>query len=298
MRQTEPHQSAGLKAQPPRYQYRTTAYDQFQVIYVMNGVLFFETAGTARLLEPNTVLILREGSGFRLFTREKGYDGIFYVSAGEDEPALHGDCVALQAPPDMRALAKVMYAEARAPEHGSRDVLLGLGRAIAWQAIRLDEAGREKPGEQDYGRRCAERARVALDLSLYDASQGAREVLSGIGLSYRQLSRYFQAAFGMSPKQYQLQARVREAGQLLKNTTQPVTSIALELGFASSQHFATQFAAMTGKSPSAWREERTTNRVQGVRVQVRKETNKGRVLTSPPNPEPSKTKEQPPCNRK
>jgi AraC-like DNA-binding protein len=255
MRQVKQHQSAGLKAQPPHYEFRTRSYEQFQLIYVMNGVLLFETQGDTKSLESDTALVLRESSAFRLFTRDRGYDGVCYVSSGEREPAFRGEAVSFPAPPPMRALARLMQAEGKAPAKGSRDVLLGLGRALAWQAIRFSEKSREAADGQDYGRLCAERAREALDVAIY-TGQRSREILAGMSLSYRQLSRYFQAAFGLSPKQYQLQARLREAQQLLRNTALPVTAVAMELGFASSQHFATQFAALAGCSPSAWRAEK------------------------------------------
>ncbi|MBN1942774.1 MAG: helix-turn-helix transcriptional regulator [Phycisphaerae bacterium] len=67
------------------------------------------------------------------------------------------------------------------------------------------------------------------------------------------LPRHFVEAFGLSPKQYQLKARINEASRLLRETRLGVTAIAMELGYCSSQHFATQFLAQTGQTPSDYR---------------------------------------------
>ncbi|MFW5846112.1 MAG: helix-turn-helix transcriptional regulator [Planctomycetota bacterium] len=75
-------------------------------------------------------------------------------------------------------------------------------------------------------------------------------MLDGLGLGYRQLTRHFVAAMGMAPKQYQLLRRIEEAQRLLQQTRLSITSIAVELGFPSSQHFATQFKRITGSRPS------------------------------------------------
>jgi len=67
------------------------------------------------------------------------------------------------------------------------------------------------------------------------------------------LARLFRRAFGVPPKRYQVVARVREAQRLLSGTRQPVTSIAYELGYPSSQHFATQFRREVRFSPGEYR---------------------------------------------
>jgi AraC-like DNA-binding protein len=47
--------------------------------------------------------------------------------------------------------------------------------------------------------------------------------------------------------------KLAEARKLLVETSLPVSTIAAELGFPSSQHFATRFRKLTGQSPSALR---------------------------------------------
>lgn len=64
---------------------------------------------------------------------------------------------------------------------------------------------------------------------------------------------------GFSPLHYLINIRIAEAIKLLKNTQRPVTDIALETGFYSSQHFSTTFKKLTGYTPSQFRKNNTKN---------------------------------------
>lgn len=68
---------------------------------------------------------------------------------------------------------------------------------------------------------------------------------------------YFHQLFlqhtGLSPQLYIERIRIREAGRRLAETDQSVTQIAMDLGYASSQHFATAFRRVTGRTPTRWR---------------------------------------------
>ncbi len=58
---------------------------------------------------------------------------------------------------------------------------------------------------------------------------------------------------GFSPLHYLINIRIAEAIRMLKNTEKPVTDIALETGFYSSQHFSTTFKKLTGYTPRQFR---------------------------------------------
>ncbi len=60
---------------------------------------------------------------------------------------------------------------------------------------------------------------------------------------------------GFSPLNYLINIRISEAIKLLKRSTEPVTEIALNTGFYSSQHFATTFKKLTGYTPSDFRKK-------------------------------------------
>lgn len=80
------------------------------------------------------------------------------------------------------------------------------------------------------------------------------ELASTINLSPSHFHRIFRQETGLSPIAYAERLRCREACRRLENTDQTITQIATDLGYASSQHFATVFRRLTGRTPTQWRE--------------------------------------------
>ena len=73
------------------------------------------------------------------------------------------------------------------------------------------------------------------------------------GLSSSRLRVLFKQATGLSPKQFQLEARISRAERLLAESTLAVGEIAEQTGFESVYHFSRQFKRMRGPSPSRYR---------------------------------------------
>jgi len=81
--------------------------------------------------------------------------------------------------------------------------------------------------------------------------------LDGLARSAGMAPSHFIARFrtlaGLPPRQFLLDCRMKAARALLRETTAPITEIAMKLGFCSSQHFANLFKRHTGISPLACR---------------------------------------------
>ncbi|MDD2707454.1 MAG: AraC family transcriptional regulator [Verrucomicrobiae bacterium] len=73
------------------------------------------------------------------------------------------------------------------------------------------------------------------------------------GLKPTTLTGHFKRLVGMSPLNHLINLRVEAAKRLLRETTWPLTRIALETGFSSSQHFSAKFRKYTGRSPKDYR---------------------------------------------
>jgi AraC-like DNA-binding protein len=72
-------------------------------------------------------------------------------------------------------------------------------------------------------------------------------------LSVSRLKARFRKEVGIPPADYVLRRRVERSKRLLKVPGASVTSVAMDLGFSSSQYFATVFKRYTSITPRAWR---------------------------------------------
>lgn len=74
------------------------------------------------------------------------------------------------------------------------------------------------------------------------------ELAARVHWSPSHLLAQFRRHLGVAPHRYLLRRRIERARRLLEDGDAPITAIALEVGFASSQHFARAFKAATGHS--------------------------------------------------
>lgn len=82
-------------------------------------------------------------------------------------------------------------------------------------------------------------------------------MLSGLcGMLPDTFARQFRAATGKPPYAYVLACRIEQAQQLLRTSTSDLTTLALDLGFASQSHFTSAFHRATGVTPGQYRAQR------------------------------------------
>lgn len=162
---------------------------------------------------------------------------------GLDEPAF--TVAALS--PSRRATQ--LYGAIRRAATGALDDEAVVG-VMAWAL----GAGRESPGQAVS---CAERRRVlAVARHLDEAFAGpmSLEAMAALaGLSRYHFIRVFRAVVGESPHQYLMAARLRAAADRLIDTREPVTAIALDVGFNDISHFNATFRRTFGLSPTSLR---------------------------------------------
>ena len=81
------------------------------------------------------------------------------------------------------------------------------------------------------------------------------EMAALVGLGTTAFSEKVKNYTGFSPLNYLINIRISEAIKLLKQQEVNVTDIALDIGFYSSQHFATTFKKLTGYTPREFRKK-------------------------------------------
>ena len=85
------------------------------------------------------------------------------------------------------------------------------------------------------------------------------EMAALVGLGTTAFSEKVKSYTGFSPLNYLINIRISEAIKLLKQQEVNVTDIALDIGFYSSQHFATTFKKLTGYTPREFRKKNISN---------------------------------------
>lgn len=98
----------------------------------------------------------------------------------------------------------------------------------------------------------AERMKAYLDTHLSETV--SVETLSALIYKSRsQTIRIFKKEFGLTPYDYLLESRIKQAKTLLKNTNLRIKDIAYQTGFSDEHYFSDLFRKKTGKTPSSYR---------------------------------------------
>jgi AraC-type DNA-binding domain-containing proteins len=84
-------------------------------------------------------------------------------------------------------------------------------------------------------------------------------------LSESSLRKKFLGTIGISPKQYMINLRVREAKRLLKQTDKAIEAISNEVGFSSCGRFYDFFVKTVGVTPLEWRKQYKVNVDSGAK---------------------------------
>ena len=110
--------------------------------------------------------------------------------------------------------------------------------------------------QMDSSRTLADTAARWIEHAVHSAQGASIPALAArLGVTDRHLRRVFQAAHGVAPHDYLTTQRLLLAKQLLTDTTQPVTQVALASGFESLRRFNAAFAERYRFNPTQLRRE-------------------------------------------
>ena len=153
--------------------------------------------------------------------------------------------------PPLRALAP-LAARARLAM-GNRDALEEVALELAASVLQL--AGRLRQGRAATTAQhdaCIARVLRAM-ASCISEPHTIGSLARTAGLSPYHFLRTFKRVTGVTPHQWLLRARLREAAQRLAAGREPVTGIALDVGFDDLSNFIRSFRAEYGVSPRSYR---------------------------------------------
>lgn len=127
------------------------------------------------------------------------------------------------------------------------------GIALLSYALRFSREGAAPRRRSSKVARQVEVAKVIL-LKHPEKKWGLAALAGALECSPFHLTRMFREYVGMPLHRYQLQMRLARAIDLLLDTNQQLTTIALDLGFSSHSHFTVSFRQSTGFTPHRLRE--------------------------------------------
>ena len=79
-----------------------------------------------------------------------------------------------------------------------------------------------------------------------------KDLAGQTGLSPFRFGRAFKLSMGISPHRWQMNLRVLEAQEMLRDGKRSQADIALATGFAEQSHFSRVFKEVVGVPPGAW----------------------------------------------
>jgi AraC family transcriptional regulator len=230
----------------------------FSVSYVRKGSFGYRVRGGSFELVAGSILVGHPGDEY-VCTHDHHVCGDECLSFELDAALIEtiGDRPAIWrtgAVPPLPELV-VLGELAQAAAGGSSDV--GLDEAGLLLATRFVEvvSGRkyQPPAARTQDRRRAVEAALWIDahaqvpIDLASAANAA-------GLSPFHFLRLFAGVLGVTPHQYLLRTRLRNAARLLADDARSITDVALDVGFADLSNFVRTFHRAAGVSPRRFRQ--------------------------------------------
>ena len=130
------------------------------------------------------------------------------------------------------------------------DLAIAVADMMVYSGVRPAEASQQISVQARYGIRnphIAEAIRLLNDSAPFYLPTS--EIARRIGISTRQLERLFQKHLKVSPKKFAINQKLTKARNLLLQTEQSVSEIALACGYESASHFIRTYQGRFGVTP-------------------------------------------------
>ena len=232
-------------------------HDDFSLAYVRRGTFGYRARGASFTLVPGSTLVGRPGDEY-VCTHEHVHGGdeclSFHLTPALLDTLGAGLAVwrsgAVPPLPELMVIGEL----AQAVAEGRSDV--GLDEVGLLLASRLVEVvagrGRARSAVRASDRRRAVETALWMDTysaEAIDLESAARQA----ELSTFHFLRVFAGALGVTPHQYLIRCRLRNAARLLADPARSITDVALDVGFADLSNFVRTFRRAAGMSPRRFR---------------------------------------------
>ena len=131
--------------------------------------------------------------------------------------------------------------------------ILGKGLFSAEETLQHVEAALSRQHTLNRATQQLIRRAMAYIHTHYSESISREEIAEHVGISVDYLTDCFRQELGITPITYIRRYRIRQACELLQNSDQSITQIALAVGFSDSAHFARTFQREMNMTPRVYR---------------------------------------------
>jgi len=226
----------------------------YSISYVRSGSFGLRSRGRAHELVAGSVMIGQPGDAYTCSHDHVCGDRCLsfqLAPAAVDAAARAWQVGSLPPLSELMVLGEL----AQAAADGRSDVGLDeIGQWLAARFVALTAGRAPSPrGLTARDRRRAVHAALWIDAhaaEAIDLDAAAREA----GLSPFHFLRVFTRVLGVTPKQYVIRARLGRAARLLAEGDQPITDVALDVGFGDLSNFVRTFHRAAGVSPRRFRQ--------------------------------------------
>jgi AraC family transcriptional regulator len=234
----------------------TEVHAAHSLAFVRKGNFGYHPDGASFDLVAGSFLVGRPGGEY-VATHDHGYgdECLSFQFSPEVVDSLGGDRRAWRvgAVPPMPALV-VLAQLAQGVLSGGGDLgadEVGLVLAARFAGM---VTGRGTPSRRPSAvdRRRAIRAALWIDAHARE-DVGLDETAREVGLSAFHFLRVFSSVIGVTPHQYLVRSRLRQAARLLAEGSKPITEVAYDVGFGDLSNFVRTFRRAAGASPRAFR---------------------------------------------
>ena len=140
-----------------------------------------------------------------------------------------------------------------ARDHG-RDLAAAVADQMVYNAVREGSAIQKVSVRSRYGLRNSKLGdAIRLIEEHIETPLSSAELARRLGVSTRQLERMFERYLNTSPKRYVMDLRLHRARNLIVQSDQALTEIAMACGFTSTSHFSKVYREHFGNTPGSQR---------------------------------------------
>lgn len=106
---------------------------------------------------------------------------------------------------------------------------------------------------QSHQQKLLNKVKQYVDANLHDSQLRLEKIADAVHVTHSHLSRTFKRSEGINVSDYITKKRIEKATHLLRTTSESISSISEQVGYASPYYFSACFKKVTGMTPSEYR---------------------------------------------